>query len=85
MLKQAHPAALSQPTNPMNATHTSRVLDAGLLSRDDAAKILGIAPLTLSRWVSSKKIRAYRVARRLRFSRGHLHEYLERVEVGSRR
>jgi excisionase family DNA binding protein len=61
------------------------VLDAGLLSRDDAAKILGIAPLTLSRWVSSKKIRAYRVARRLRFSRGHLHEYLERVEVGSRR
>lgn len=85
MLPEAHPAALSQSTTHMNKPQASPVLGDALLSRDDAAKMLGIAPLTLSRWVTRKKIRAYRIARRLRFSHGHLHEYLAQVEVGAGR
>lgn len=69
----------------MNIHQASPVLGDALLSRDDAAKVLGIAPVTLSRWVSRRKIRAYRIARRLCFTHGHLHEFLAQAEVGTRR
>ena len=85
MLPEAHPAAPSQPTTHMTKHQASQVLGDALLSRDDAAKVLGIAPLTLSRWVTRKKIRAYRIARRLCFSHGHLHEFLAQAEVGAGR
>lgn len=60
-------------------------MGVALLSRGDAARMLGIAPLTLSRWVSRRKIGAYRIARRLCFASKHLRDYLERVEVGAGR
>jgi excisionase family DNA binding protein len=67
-------------------TTTPAIPLAGMasLTRDEAARFLGVAPLTLSRWVASRKIGAYRVARRLRFSEHHLRAFLKRQEVRER-
>lgn len=68
----------------MTKTQALRPLGDAFLSRDEAARVLGVAPLTLSRMVASRRIGAYRVARRLRFAHEHLREFLDRHEVRAR-
>ena len=69
----------------MTEAQAAPMIGLSFLSCEEAARVLGIAPLTLSRWVSRRKIGAYRVARELRFTRGHIQEYLERHEIRVRR
>lgn len=69
----------------MTDAHVAPSIGLTFLSCEEAARVLGIAPLTLSRWVSRRKIGAYRVARELRFTPGHIREYLERHEIRARR
>lgn len=65
----------------MNHTNGPREIEDVFLTRDEAARLLGVAPLTLSRMVAARRIGAYRIARRVRFSREHVREFLDRHEV----
>lgn len=84
MLHDANQGAPSQSENPMTTTQAVPLSGMAFLTRDEAARLLGVAPLTLSRWVASRKIGAYRVARRLRFADHHLRAFLKRQEVRER-
>lgn len=84
MLDSANQGALSQPEHPMTETMAARSLEPAFFTREEAARVLGVAPLTLSRWVAARRIGVYRVARRLRFARKHLREFLDRHEVEAR-
>lgn len=85
MLLHTHIGAPSQHEHPMTETMALREIGSALLTRDEAARVLGVAPLTLSRMVASRRISAYRVARRLRFAREHLRAFLDQHEVQARR
>lgn len=84
MISITHAGAHSQPEHPMTHTMALRQPGSALLSREEAARALGVSPLTLSRYVARRRIRAYRIARRLRFSERHLREFLDRHEVQAR-
>lgn len=51
-----------------------------LLTSADAAKYLGIHPLTLSRWAKAKRIPGFKVGRIWRFRKEKLDAWLEKHE-----
>ena len=83
MMTDANPSAAPSQQD-MTQTMATSFAGAAFLTRDEAARFLGIAPLTLSRMVASHRIHAYRFARRLRFTQQHLREFLDRHEVRAR-
>lgn len=61
----------------MTKSHQGSVFSDGLLDYNEAAKLLGIQPGTLRRWVSEGRISYVKVgSRRVRFRPGQLTEVM---------
>ena len=67
-----------RPPNKSTTTHTAPPI---LYTHDQAAEHLGLHPVTLLRLARRGKIEHARVGRRLKFTPGMLHRYVDSVTV----
>lgn len=52
-----------------------------LLTRKEAAKLLGVSLPTLLEWTKKGKIQGYRIASRIRYKRNEIESALKRIEI----
>jgi excisionase family DNA binding protein len=52
-----------------------------LLSRKDAAKVLGVSLPTLNEWTKSGTVKGYRIASRIRYKRSELDSSLSQIRT----
>ena len=56
--------------------------NAELLTRNEAAKLLGVSLVTILDWTKTGKITGYRIASRIRYKRHELESCLTQIKTG---
>lgn len=78
---------LNQPINEQSpaqpVAHSQQNMSINFVSTREVAEILKISPLTVYRMVENRSLPVYRIARRLRFRKQDLLNYLEKNRYGS--
>ena len=63
-------------------TQTTQKPETELLTRKEAAKLLGVSLPTLSDWTKTGKVLGYRIATRIRYKKAELETSLSQIKTG---
>jgi excisionase family DNA binding protein len=79
-LKAEISEAVNLAVNPLKANNPPKA-ELVLLTRKEAAKLLGVSLPTLLEWTKKGKVQGYRIASRVRYKRNEIESALQKINL----